>query len=100
MCGRLTGLALPTQTAAARPSGPSPQQAVHPELLPSTLLLTALTWQRDLNVAWYGILLGGPQGQLLSNWSNASSVCNNTTCLLSPFTTDLPAGAYRWWVSS
>src|SRR5258706_3495606 len=59
-----------------------------------------LSWQRNINISWYGLWLGGPQGELISQWYNANSVCNTTTCSISPFTSDLPAGNYSWWMSS
>ena len=82
-----------------------PIPAVAPTLISPSGTISETTpiyiWQVVDSATWYHLWDGGPSGPAISQWYQASEVCDagTGTCgVESPL--ELEAGDHRWWVKS
>ncbi len=55
--------------------------------------------QPESAATWYYLWVNGPSGNVIKQWYEASAVCVDTTCSVTP-TTTLSGGNYTWWVQT
>ncbi|MFZ5912453.1 MAG: M4 family metallopeptidase [Chloroflexota bacterium] len=58
------------------------------------------TWGKVSTATWYYLWVNNSSGTaVIKQWYNASSVCGDLTCSVTP-TTALSGGNYKWWVQT
>jgi hypothetical protein len=87
---------IPTPTRTPSGSLPGPASLVSPSGTISDTTPT-YTWNRVSSASWYYLLVNGPSGNVIKQWYQASAVCSNNTCSLTP-AKNLSSGAHSWWI--
>jgi hypothetical protein len=57
------------------------------------------TWDEVSGATWYYLWVNGPSGNVIKQWYDASVICSEGTCSVTP-TTALVSGAHTWWVQT
>jgi hypothetical protein len=57
----------------------------------------AYIWINEPSSTWYYLWVNGPNGNVINQWYQASSICSAGTCSVSPSKT-LGGGLHTWWV--
>jgi hypothetical protein len=56
-------------------------------------------WNQVPGATWYYLYINGPSGKILSQWYQASSICNASLCAIKTGAM-LGGGNYTWWVQT
>lgn len=54
-------------------------------------------WNRVSGATWYQLWVNGPSGNVINQWFEASTICGDSTCSVTP-TEGLSGGSHTWWV--
>jgi subtilisin family serine protease len=57
------------------------------------------TWVRVIDSTWYYLWVNGPSGKIFGKWYQASGICSEQTCSVTPSIT-LSGGGYKWWIQT
>ncbi len=59
------------------------------------------TWNKVATASHYRLYVSGPRGLVLDQWYEASKICDDTTCSVTPGpSTTLGGGTYSWYVQT
>jgi hypothetical protein len=63
----------------------------------TTATSPTFTWTGIDGYAWYQLWIAGPDGHVLDQWYESTSVCVGANCAVTP-PLNLAGGSYQWWV--